>query len=177
MTLCPVSSCSPQIHRRKCKNQREITSSIGYFCQLWRINLFSFSDPSTYSGLRNRIAKTSKDITNCLTLIKDSGDEFTPNSKSSSNELEFILNETDEVGDLYCYFLQAKSLQSISHQEGAHRYLQNVHGYFPVHFSYPTKLILSNSWDSSTVQDEKVFFYKVKGETFDLEQVVPLVPN
>ena len=127
--------------------------------------------------MRNRIAKTSKDTTDCLISIKDTGDEFKPNSMENKNELEFILNQTDEVGDLYCYFLQAKSVQSISHQEGAHRYLQNVHGYFPVHYKYPTKLILSNSWDSKTVQDEKVFFYKVKGETCDLEQVVPPVAN
>ena len=54
------------------------------------------------------------------------------------------------------------------------RYLQNVHGYFALSKNYPTEIVLSHSWDSLTVKDNKMFFYRVNGQTCEL---LPLKPR
>lgn len=120
-----------------------------------------------YPNIRNRIAILSKNpdpAANGPIQIKENGSEFEP-AEVDSNNLEFTVDERDEE-NLHCYYLQVNAIRDPdAPNPPPPRYLENIHGYFPVHQNLETKLVLSNSWDVDTVKDKKVYFYRVCGKT------------
>ena len=121
--------------------------------------------------LTNRIAKTDRkrNPDGQVVVFTDKGDEFTPNAFPSNDKLQYVI-EAGTESYLHSYFMQVHPLQENGITLGIKespvpRYLQNVHGYFARSGKYPTELVLSNSWDSHTVKDNQVFFYRVDGET------------
>ena len=118
--------------------------------------------------LENHISKTemSDDDQNFVRFV-DHGDAFQPmeiDIKPNHSNLDFVFDKG--VGHhLNSYFLQVKAQAEKIQKASTKRYLQNVHGYFPLSNNFPTKLILSTSWDPTTVQDDKVYFYRINSDT------------
>jgi len=102
----------------------------------------------------------------------DNEDAFKPleiDVNPDHSNLNVLFTEGDEH-HLHSYFLQVNALQESIITSSVERYLQNVHGYLALSRQYPTKLILSTSWDLSTVKDGKVYFYRVNSDTCQPEE-------
>ena len=100
-------------------------------------------------------------MTEQITVYHEEAGEFKPSVRPSNPKLEYKFAAGEEK-HLHSYFMQVKPLQQAVYSQGLKetekvRYLENVHGYFALSYFYPTKIIMCNSWDSSTVQDEQVF--------------------
>jgi len=93
-------------------------------------------------------------------------------SQDQINKLKKYLLEKGNENCLHSYFMQVNSVLSdnvSSGQESNPRIMENVHGYFSLNYMFPTTLDLSNSWDGSTVKNDKVYFYKVDADTCQLK--------
>ena len=115
--------------------------------------------------LQHKVYTTTKDTTTEY-VTQDQEVEV---SAVKSSELGFQFSAYEYNEDyIYVYFMQAKSLQQDSSSNPATeelqkvlppRYLQNVHGYFPLNKDYGTRIDMSNSWDKKTV--DEVYFYQI----------------
>ena len=114
--------------------------------------------------LQHKIYTTIKDTTT-EHVIQDQEVEVS-SVKSLELGFQFPVDEYNE-DYIYAYFMQANSLQQDLHLEGTKesskvlppRYLQNVHGYFPLNKDHGTRINMSNSWDKKTVHE--VYFYQI----------------
>ena len=127
--------------------------------------------------MRNRIAITKQECSQEKSTFSDTGDEFHPSSIPSNTKLDYTFDVGEEQ-HLHSYFMQVMPLQQTIFSEGLEktknvRFLENVHGYFALSKYYSTELVLSNSWDSATVKDDSVFFYRVDGQTCELNPFEP----
>ena len=114
--------------------------------------------------LQHKIYTTIKDTTT-EHVIQDQEVEVS-SVKSLELGFQFPVDEYNE-DYIYAYFMQANSLQQDLHLEGTKesskvlppRYLQNVHGYFPLNKDHGTRINMGNSWDKKTVHE--VYFYQI----------------
>jgi hypothetical protein len=122
--------------------------------------------------LENHISKTEILEKDDSVTFTDNGAAFKPleiDVNPDHSNLDFLFAKEDEH-HLHSYFLQVSALQEKNPSSTVERYLQNVHGYLALSREYPTKLILSTSWDPSTVKDDKVYFYRVNSDTCQPEE-------
>ena len=124
--------------------------------------------------MTNRIARLEHHKSSHLVVFTDSGSEFKPTAVPSNEHLKYVIEKGHE-SYLHSYFMQVNALQQFSLEEESlvKRYLQNVHGYFARSNDYPTELILSTSWDSNTLKDKQIFFYRVDVETCEPSALDP----
>ena len=115
--------------------------------------------------LQHKIYTTIKDTTT-EHVIQDQEVEVS-SVKSLELGFQFPVDEYNE-DYIYAYFMQANSLQQDLPPNPATkefskvlppRYLQNVHGYFPLNKDHGTRINMGNSWDKKTVHE--VYFYQI----------------
>ena len=121
--------------------------------------------------LEHRIQTTTKTDN---TIVP--GTIITPTPVTCEKSLDFAFGKAENDRDIYVYSMQVMphqqdlTTQPVSDrikESSDHippRIMQNVHGYFNLRVDHPTRLNLSASWDSMTVQDP-VLFYIIDGET------------
>ena len=118
--------------------------------------------------LQHKIYTTIKDTATVHVNVKQDQEVKVSSVKSFKLGFQFSTKGGYNEDYIYAYFMQANSLQqdltpNPATKEFAKvlppRYLQNVHGYFPLNKDHGTRINMSNSWDEKTV--DEVYFYQI----------------